>query len=167
MLDSPASPSGTRPGTVAAPDVEQAAWKIHVNRMGALDKLSRRERVRAADAGRRVGVVIKEVYDTLFLEPAGLRAAVRANFIGSAGGALLSTRSGVPRAAGNVRTMVRRAKVAVQVPRARHAVAEVRVVARGEAQGRFRVVHDATLYFERRRSGWTVIAFDLDQGRGR
>jgi hypothetical protein len=167
LLDSPAPPPGPRPGTIAAPDVEQAAWKIHARPMGALEKLSRRERVHATDAGRRVGAVIKEIYNALFLEPAGIRAAVRASFTRSAGAALLATKAGLPRNARDVRTTVRRADISVQVPRPRRAVAEVRVVARGEAGDSFRVVHRAALYLERDRSGWRVIAFDIDEGRGK
>jgi hypothetical protein len=171
VLDPSASPSGARPGTIAAPDAEQATWKIRARPMGALGKASRRQHKRADDAGRRVGVVIKEVYDALFLEPAGLRGAVRANFSRSAGAALLATKSGLPRTARDVRTTVRRAEISVQVPRTLHAVAEVRLVAKGEArnapQSRFRVVHHSTLFLERVRSGWKVIAFDLDQGRGK
>jgi hypothetical protein len=166
VLDSSASPPEVRPRTIAAPEVEQAAWKIQARPMGTLAKPSRKDRRRAADAGRRVGVVIKEVYDALFLEPAGLRGAVRANFTRSAGAALLGAKSGLPRTARDVKTIVRRAEISVQVPRTRHAVAEVRVVAKGRAQARFRIVHEATLYLERR-SGWHVIAFKLNQGRGR
>ncbi len=164
VLDSSASPSGARPGTIAAPDVEQADWKVSTRPMGSLGKPSARERKRARAAGRRVGVVIKRVYDDLFLEPARLKGSVRAHFTRSAGAALLASKSGPPSAAQDVRTVVRKTKISVQVPRTRHAVAEVRVIAKGKAQGRFRVVHRSTLYLERGRSGWTVIAFDLDQG---
>lgn len=164
VLDSPASPSEALPATIAAPEVEQATWKVRTRAMGSLGKPSARERKRAAAAGHRVGVVIKQVYNDLFLDPARLKGSVRARFSRSAGAALLASKSGPPRAAEDVRTIVRKAKISVQVPATRHAVAEVRVVAKGNAEKSFRVVHRSTLYLERR-SGWTVIAFDLNQGR--
>ena len=159
------SPAPARPAGLAAPGIEQAKWRIHSSPAGTLNKPSRAERRRAADAGRRVGAVIKDVYDALYLEPAQLKASVRSHFLRSAGAALLRSRAGLPARARDVQTVVRKIDVSVQVPRTRHAVAEVRVVAKGTAEARFRVVHRSTLYLERAKSGWRIVAFDLNQSR--
>jgi hypothetical protein len=63
-----------------------------------------------------------------------------------------------------VSTTLRRARIGIQAGGARTAVAAVTVRAVGDHAGTAPVLHRSTLWLERARTGWKVIAFDVRQG---
>jgi hypothetical protein len=161
----PARAPAPAPASPSAPRIEQARWRVEARTAGRAGELSRPERRRLRGQRPRVGALVRELYDALFLRPGGARDAVRKALAPAAARSLLRMRRlGAPEAAERVRTLVRRARVAIEGPRGLRAVASVWVKARGRLRGRpFTLTHRATLWLERSGRAWRVIAYDVEQ----
>jgi hypothetical protein len=158
-----AEADGTEPATL--PKITHARWRVDKFPAGAVGGMTKAEVRRLKAQGPKVGRLVRSLYDTLFLEPERLGRVVRASFAGSAARSFLSLdSSGPPDRATRVKLVTRKARIGIDAQASKHAVASVTVAARGSASGRsFRLVHEATLWLERWRRGWRVIAYDLEQ----
>jgi hypothetical protein len=160
------APRGAPTPEPSPPRIRQAAWRIRTFPAGAPARMTRNDRRNLARQRPRVARLVKDVYAALFLERKSRRTMLRKRFARSAGRSLRGRAVGVPRGATRVKTFRRRARIGIDAPGVRRAVATVAVRARGRVgDRRFRVAHAATLWLQRRGSGWSVIAFDLRQRR--
>lgn len=160
-----APPDAPSPGADSRPaEVKQPPWRMTVHPAG-LTRPHRRVLKRFRHARPALVAAIKDVYDTLFLRPEDRAAVLESRFTERAARALKRTRAGLPKGATGVRIATRRARVGIQVPGLSRAAASVRVGLTAQANKRIRLAHRATLWLERRRGGWRVIGFDIDQGR--
>jgi hypothetical protein len=153
------------PTEAAVPPIPQARWRVTTFPAGKLAGLTPKDRRRIREQKPRLAGLVRSVYDVLFLRPQDERDALRARFARSAARSFASLRRvGAPPTVARVKTLLREARIGIQAPGARRAVALVNVRARGLAgQREWRVSHTSTLWLERARGGWRVIAFDVDQ----
>ncbi|HVF52151.1 MAG TPA: hypothetical protein VNC78_00940 [Actinomycetota bacterium] len=150
--------SETSSSTLADSAVEQAAWKLKTVEVGS----ARGHGVQAA--GKDVSAIVREVYDALLLQPAGLSASLEAHFARDAASALVRAGLGWPEDTTGVRVIKRRARVHVELGSSPRAVAIVRTIATGETpSGPLRLKQRSTLWIEESKGGWRVFAFDVDQ----
>lgn len=158
------------PGSIAAPGVTQPAWEMKTFPAGGagVARLSKASKARIAAQRKPLAALITEVYDALFLEPAALRSVLRAHFIAPAARQALDHKLGLPAAASDVRIKRRVARVGIHMQGASRAAARIVVTGRAAIKGRrARFHHEATLWLERTRKTWKVMAFDVTQGPGR
>ncbi|CAN5602778.1 hypothetical protein BH24ACT26_BH24ACT26_15640 [soil metagenome] len=160
-------PTVSRPGAArpAPPPIEQAPWRIDSSRAGAVAHMTKADRRRLGAQRPRVGALVRDLYDVLLLRPEDRAGAIRRHFARPAARSFMKLRRlGVPEAAARVKTLRRRASIAIDAPGARRAVASVSVSAAGKVSPRwFRMTHEATLWLERAKGDWRVIAFDVEQ----
>lgn len=155
--------SGRDSALEAVPALPQAAWKIRVHASGVGAKVSPAAKKSLDRQGPRLRSLVKKVYDSLFVHPNRLPGTLRQNFSGSAAAAFRRAGAGASEA-GRASTTLRRARIGIEAERARAAVAAVTVRAVGDNAGAAPVLHRSTLWLERARTGWKVVAFDVRQG---
>ena len=164
-----ASPQKTaerrRPARVtSAPEVDHAAWRVRRGATGGFGGLTKAQSRRVRAQTPRIGTLVRNVFDTLFLDPARARRVVGETFTRSAARSWAKLRVGPPTATTALRIVSRGAKITVDAPSARRAVATVRLRVRGETETRrFHLAHDARLWLERLPGRWRVVAYDVDQ----
>ena len=159
-------PSDTA-GTIAAPGVVQAAWDMKTFPAGGagVRRMSKASKARLAAQREPITALITDVYDTLFLEPARASEVLRNGFTRPAAKQALAARFGMPRTATEVKIKRRVAQVGIHMQGANRAAARVVVAGRATIKGRRATFHHAaTLWMERVRKTWKVIAFDVTQG---
>lgn len=144
------------------PQLSQARWRFDTVAAGGNGKLSKRESAAVRRQRAELRSTLKTIYDGIFVDPAKLGPALKANF--SRAAARSFRKAGVGAAeAGTVRTTHRRAEIAMQpLQGVRRAIATVTVRA-VEVGPKRKVFHRATLWMERPNKTWKVIAFDLSQ----
>jgi hypothetical protein len=157
---------GTSPGTASSPDdvaagPPQAPWKISVHGSGAHGKMTKVQKVRLERQEPQLRSVIRRIYDAVLVHPNRLPETLKANFTPLAARALrradvAATRPGV------AATSIRKATIGVDVNGLRVAVASVSVRAKA-GEGARPVVHRSTLWLERGKERWRVVAFDVNQ----
>ena len=155
-----------RPRTVASPpEVNHARWRIRHHATGGLGKLTKAQRRRVRAQAPRVGALVRQVFDTLFLDPARVSPVVRASFTRSAARSWVRLRAaGPPRGTSRLELVARRARLSFDARSATQAVASVRLAARGRTvRRRFRLAHETTLWLERSPGKWRVVAYDVSQ----
>lgn len=144
------------------PELEQAVWRFKSTPAGATGKLTKQQ----ISALRRQRVAIrstlKTIYNGVFLEPANLGSVLKEHFFPAAATSFRRGRPGAT-SAGTIQTTYRGAEIAMEpVAGVRRAVATVNV--RAVEVGRERpVIHRATLWLQRPKNVWKVVAFDLAQ----
>lgn len=144
-------------------EIPQARWKMTAYISGAVGPVGKRETKRARAQRVRASKLVRRVYDAMFLDPARRDEVLKAKFHPRAARAL-RRKAGVPKQAQEVQTTQRKADIAIHAVGARRAVASVKVRARGVVGDRsFKIVHRGTLWLERRKGKWKVIAFDVAQ----
>lgn len=150
---------------IPAPIV-QAKWKVTAFPAGGKLRAGTRatfKRVSTAAAG-----VVTQVFDSLYTEPDRTPEVAARTFTRKARAALLSSDAGIPEAMERVKIVLRSARVGVQAEGLKRAAASVRLRLRGRLDGkRARIAARSTLWLERSKDGWRVIAFDIEQGRPR
>jgi hypothetical protein len=147
-----------------SPELEHASWKITTAATGAAGRVTKIEKKRIKESRPQLKELVRKVYDSLFSNPRDKKAAAAAYFAKRAGGLWLSTRSGATAEADRVRALSRKAAITIHRDGARRATVRVRIRAKvTEAVRQVRFLHEATLWVERSRSKWKVIAFDLLQ----
>jgi len=109
--------------------------------------------------------VVRSVYTALLNDRGTPRSKVLARFDRRAGRAFLRSSS-----AGSkgrvVRIHDRRARIGLDPASNRHAAARVRLaLTQVKKPRKLRIEHRATLWLQRSRAGWRVIAFELDERR--
>lgn len=155
---------GRRRGSVAAPGVNQARWRVTTAPAGVVGKLEESERRRVRAQAEKLSPTIRRFFNSMFLYPNDVPAIVKQLFSTSAATALKRSRAGLPRAAADIKVLRRVARIGIDVSGASRAAAKVRVVAKGVAGGnRFAVEQDTNLWLARRAEGWKVIGFKIDQ----
>lgn len=149
--------------TPVTPELPQATWEMSIHASGVDGKLSPAQE-KAVDRQRpRLRSLVMKIYDSLFVHPNRLSDTLKENFSEPAAIALKRAKAGATEP-GKVSTTLRRASIGIQAGGgARLAVASVTVRAVGDGGDR-PVVHRSALWLERAKSGWKVVAFDLQQG---
>lgn len=156
-----------RPGggiTSAPPSrgLDQARWKITTRAVGVA-RATAKEKALVRRRKPAVAALVKDVYDALLLDRDARRKAIRRYFTASAGKAFFARGVDIAKRAA-VETRRRRADIGIDAHSATRAAASVTVVATvGDGKRRERVMHRASLYLEKQRRGWQVIAFAVDQ----
>jgi len=154
---------GGRPGETALPDLPQATWEMSVHASGVEGKLTGAEKKALQRQRPELRVLVKRVYDSLFIHPNRLADTLKENFSEPAAVSLRRAGAGADEA-GRVATTLRRATIGIQATGgARMAVASVTVHADGDGSDQ-PVVHRSALWLERARGDWKVVAFDVRQG---
>ena len=150
---------------VAAPAVEQADWRVEYAAEGRFGKLTDAQKARYAAQREKVAALVQNIYDGIFLEPTRLNDVLKTSFSAAAAGSIHTDKLGFPNGATEVRTIKRRAHVALDAQTADFAIGRIEVVAEATVDDRtVDVAHKSTLWLERADAGWKVIAFDLEQG---
>lgn len=151
-------------GTVGAPRIEQARWKVHAAPAGTLSKPSKRAMKQFRAQRRPLGQTVRDIYNTTFLVPESAGDTVKQSFSKTASTAFNRLKLGLPRGAEAVVIKRRTARLAIDVAGARRATVRVHVIARGLVkEDRFGLEHTATLYLTRSSKEWRVVAFEVDQ----
>lgn len=153
------------PGSVAAPRIEQARWEIRAQPVGTLSRPSKKARQRFQAQRKPLGETVRDIYNSVFLAPSSAPGVVRRSFTQRAAAALGRLKVGLPARAEGVRMKRRTAALAIDMAGAARATAKVRLVAKATVGGeRVALKHVAALYLTRQGRGWTVFAFEIDQG---
>lgn len=149
--------------SVTGAALPQARWEIKTHPAGVMKKVTKAQGERIARQRPQVAAVVKRVYDAMFLRPGRLQESLRRNFTAAAATAL--RRSGATVAEpGIVTTKKRSARIGIQAAGGPTlAVATVSVRASLADNPLRRITHDSTLWMERRKTGWKVVAFQVDQ----
>jgi hypothetical protein len=156
----------SRPAPVnSTPEVRHAAWRVRRSAIGSFGKLTKAQRRRVNAQTPRIGTLVRNVYNTLFLDPARARRVVGAAFTRPAARSWAKLRPvGPPEGTTTLKIVSRKAAVTVDAPSARRAVASVSLRVRGRTETRrFRLAHDATLWLERLPGRWRIVAYDVNQ----
>lgn len=144
------------------PELEQAQWRFKPRPPGETTGVTKRQATAATLQRGAIRGTVKSIYHGLFIDPEKLRPALKAHFMPAAARSFRRTGAGVS-AAGLVKTTYRGAEIAAQpTGGVRRAVATVSVRAIELGTGR-RMLHKATLWLERPKKTWKVVAFDLSQ----
>lgn len=156
------SGGGDKTEIPALPELPQARWQMSVHPSGFRAQITDAQKKRVDRQRPKVRVLVKTIYDALFLHPDRLKTTLRDNFTQPAAIALRRSGAGASEA-GRVSTTFRRADIGIQAEGgARMAVASVTVRALGERSAR-PVLHRSSLWLERVRNEWKVVAFDVRQ----
>ena len=158
------------PVTVADPALPQAKWEVNTFPAGGagVGKLNKREKAAVKAQRERLSSLVKDVFDAVFLTPSEVRSVLKKRFTPLAARSLLGSRIGLPDKTSNVQIKKRSARVGIHVDSARRAAAKVAIAGKGMNRGRkVRFSHDATLWLERKKGAWKVIAFDVKQNARR
>ena len=151
------------PSILPSRDLPQAAWRIKTHPAGVMNKVTKAQAARIQRQRPQVAALVRDVYDAVLLHPGRLRATLAANFTPAAASAL--RRSGVAVSeAGVVSTTRRKATIGIQAAGGPTlAIATVRLEASHAARPDRPIAHDATLWMERGKKGWKVVAFNVTQ----
>ena len=153
--------------SIAAPGVVQVDWDMKTFPAGGagVRAMSKASKARLTAQREPLVALITQVYDALFLEPARLDEVLRSGFTRPAAKQALAAELGMPRSATEVRIKRRVARVGIHMQGANRAAARVVVAGVATVKGRrAKFHHAATLWMERARKTWKVIAFDVTQG---
>jgi hypothetical protein len=162
--DDDGAPETGSEGSATSPEIHQAKWKVTTRIAPGHNKLGKKRRLRVREQAKPIGDLVTELYDTLFLSPDQKKAVVELRFIPATARAWLHTKAGVAPDTSEVKTLRRKADIAIDAGTTRAAVARVAVKARGTRGTKsFIVVHDARLWLEKVRGRWKVVAFRVDQ----
>lgn len=156
------SPGGRQ---IAAPTVAGEAWKIAAFPVGTRGGLTKKQRARFEAQRPQVAKIVRKVFGAVAGEP-GVDALVNKHFTPAAATALRRRDIAIPRRATSVTFDRRVASIGIQGTPPRTAAARVALKATAVIDGRSVTWHDrATVWLERGKSGWRVIAFDFTRKR--
>jgi len=154
---------GTDPAPVAA--VAGQPWEMTVFPVGTRGGLSKPQRARFKAQRTHVTKVVRKVFGVLTGSP-GFEVTVKEHFSRDAALSLMRTKAGLPEDTTRVDIRRRKASIGIQGSPPRTAAARVKVRAIAEVGGREIAWSDrATLWMEKTKRGWVVIAFDLKRDR--
>lgn len=141
----------------------QAPWKIKAHPAGVLGKVTKAQAARIQRQRPQVVSLVKRVYDALLVHPGRLGSTLEKTFTPAAATALRRSGAAVARA-GVVTTKKRSAQIGIQAAGGPTlAVASVSVRALLADDLSRRLGHHSTLWMERGKKGWKVVAFQVDQ----
>ena len=146
-----------------APELAQAPWRFDTGPAGATGKLTNQQTAALERQRGPIRSTLKSIYNGLFIDPAELRPILEKNFTGAAARSFRRSGAGIA-AAGTVETTYRGAEIAMQpLDGVRRAVATVSVRAVEVGGKRGPMLHRATLWMERPKDVWKVVAFEVAQ----
>ena len=157
--DDPVDEPSPQPTQASPPPLPP--WRIDVVPAGSLGRVTRKERGRVRAQAPDLARLVRSVQNTLFLSPFSLREVGRSYF---SSGALTSFRRTSGRLERQAVLLRRRARIAVEVERARTAAAEVLVIS-ARPVGRPRLATRTRLWLERAGQGWRIVGYEVDQTR--
>jgi hypothetical protein len=153
------------PPFTAAPEAQQAPWKIETYPAGAISKVGKAARTLAANRAAAVEGIVKGVYDAELMDPEALPKVLDRSFTQRAAESFAKSGLGVPKGASNVRSTTRRAKIGVDVLGGRAAAADVKISLVGDLKGEtMKITQRATLWMQREQRHWRVVGYDVKQG---
>ncbi|MGH2820570.1 MAG: hypothetical protein ACRDJ5_07955, partial [Actinomycetota bacterium] len=94
---------GGRAPRLAAPDIDQAPWRIRTFAAGAVWQLTKKDRARLRAQGRRISGLVRDVYNTMFLHPLRASKVLKGSFLQPAALSLMRSEAGLPKRAKDVR----------------------------------------------------------------
>jgi len=142
--------------------VPQARWKIAPAKAMSHATKAQSERIRRQRP--RVTALVKSVYDAMFVNPDRLGATLDRSFRTEAARALRRSGAAV-QTSGLLRATSRRAEIGIHsAGRPMFAIASVSLKAEPVDGSSEPLAHSSTLWMERSKNGWKVIAFQLKQG---
>lgn len=151
------------PGPLAA--IDATRWDVRVFPVGTHGGLSKPQRKRFEAQRASVTKIVRKVFGALAGEP-GLDAIVAKHFTSDAARALFKAKAALPRGTTKVELGRRAASIGIQGTPPRAAAARVKVSGAAEIEGRsYRWSDRATLWMQRGKSGWRVVAFDIKRSR--
>ena len=145
-----------------APALKQAAWHLQRRVVGDTKGPSHKKVLKLQLAA--VSATVTDLYDALLLHPDTVKEFATDHMSPDAARALSSSKIAFGDSIERVQTLRRAASVSLQGPSASHAAARVAIKLRGRnGQKEVHLQHHATLWLERVKSNWRVIAFDTSQ----
>ncbi|HEY7875869.1 MAG TPA: hypothetical protein VIG64_12190 [Actinomycetota bacterium] len=156
------------PPFTAAPEGEQAPWKIKTFAAGALSKVGKSERALVEERSVAVEQLVKDVYDAELLDPRELPNVLDKSFARPAATSFAKAGLGVPKGASDVRSTTRSARIGVNVLGGTTAAADVTIKLVGEVKGdKLKMTQHSTLWMQRVEKHWQVVGYDVKQGPSR
>jgi hypothetical protein len=150
---------------VAPAAIEAPAWDMRVFPAGTRGGLTKIQRRRFEAQRPEITKIVRKVFGAIAGER-GLNALVARHFTKDAARALLRAKVAVPAGADTVVIQRRKASIGIQGTPPRTAAARITLRAKAEVGPRtVRWSDRATLWLERSKRGWQVIAFDLIRDR--
>lgn len=149
--------------TSQSSDLPQAPWRIKTHPAGVMDKVTKAQAARIQRQRPQVASLVKKVYDAMLLHPGRLRSTLANHFTPAAAAALRRSGAAAPQA-GVVTTTKRRAEIGIQAAGGPTlAIGTVSLEASHADRPDRPIAHEATLWMERGKHGWKVVAFNVDQ----
>jgi hypothetical protein len=153
-----------RPFT-AAPEEDQAPWKIETFPAGAIAKIGKADRALVENRAAAVEGIVKDVYDAELMDPGTLPKVLDRSFTSKAAESFAKAGLGVPKGASDVRSTTRKARIGVDILGGRAAAADVKISLVGDLKGdTLKITQRATLWMQRDQKHWRVVAYDVKQG---
>jgi hypothetical protein len=141
--------------------IKQASWTVRIRTVEGPALPDRKHGVSKKE-GRRLGRLIKSIYNAAYLRPDRMDKVVRKYVAPRAAGAIKKWGPKIPKAAREIKTHERAAIVGVDPRSTSRAVARVRVVASGKNRGKkFKTLSSDRLWLEKSKGRWNVIAYDV------
>ena len=148
--------------------IRQAEWHIVTRSAKVGVHVTKRQRRQVARQGKNLARFVRDVYGAVFLDPQSTRSVLQDRFTSRASYRWKQSGAGLPRAATERETVLRRARIVIDPLVPRRAVAEVIVRIRSTVSDEpLRLSHSSTLWLQRSKGRWRVFAFDVGQHRVR
>jgi hypothetical protein len=147
------------------PEIAQAPWKIYSFPSATLGDPTKKQRKAVKRVAPRVQTVVKDLYDALVLSRSQLKEAT-SRWMTRFSARELRAAPPIPVELSRVKTLRREAKIGIDLRTRSRAAARVEIAFRAD-QGKktLSFAHRGTLWLERHKGGWRVIAFDIEQRR--
>lgn len=145
------------------PDIAQAPWRMVAFPASTPGHATKKQKAAVKRAAPGVKDAVQDLYDALTVSRSKFDD-VSSRLMPERARNALHGRAIVPFSLSRIKTTKREARIAIDLQTRSAASAHVELAFRAE-QGRKRVsfMHDGTLWLQRTKKGWQIIAFDLDQ----
>jgi hypothetical protein len=145
------------------PDIRQAPWKMVAVPAQGPGKATKKQRRAVRKAAPGVKHTVQDLYDALTVSRERFDEVSRRLMPRPARNELRG-RTLVPYSLERVKTVERRARIAIDLTRRSSAAAQVQLAFKAtNGKQRLDYIHDGTLWLERGKKRWRVIAFDVRQ----
>ena len=152
---------------VEAVVMDAPPWGTSATPVGALGKLSKKERASFDIHRARVRATVTELADAVALHPQGKLSDIAGRLMsGSAARSMSEHAPVLPKGAEGIEIIRRSGRFSVQAPRFGAAAAQLHVVMRATVQDRLvKWRNDYTFWLQRAEGKWRVISFDIDRAQ--
>ena len=145
------------------PDIVQAPWKLVAYPASSPGKATPKQKKAVKKAATKVKNVVRDLYDALTISRGQLKE-VSARLMPEKARDTLRARPLVPFSLSAIKTLRREGRIAIDLTTRTSASAKVQLSFRAdEGKKRLFLSHEGTLWLERGKDGWQIIAFNLDQ----